>query len=198
MITLLTGVPGVGKSTVAAGICASDPGASVLNFGRVLFHLARSRGASGLTYETFRQRSWEFVDSALIEAATSEAHDRISAANRLEHVLVDSHAVSTEAYGFRSTPDTPRLLELFSYDLIVQLHAAPEVILERHEASNNTGRLYRTVSDVATATALQFATSTYYAGITGCTLHVVDASPGVEQVVATVLSLLSARQERSR
>lgn len=197
MITLLTGVPGVGKSTVAAGVCALDSTATVLSFGRILFDLTRRQRAFELTYEQFRQRSWEFVNSRLIEEATSEARNRIRTAGR-RHVIVDSHAVSIEPYGFRSTPDSPKLLEQFSYNTIVQLHASPEVVFERHGAELTSGRLYRTVDDVATAAVLQFAASTYYAGMTGCPLHVVDASPEVEKVVNSVRVILArTRREDS-
>jgi adenylate kinase len=191
-IALLTGVPGVGKTAVAASLQAEAPDiVQALGFGRLVFAAVRARLAKAIDYDYFRAHSADLVGSADIAAATSDLLATAAAVDaRSQLLILDSHAVSYENYGFRGTPDSPDVLRKLSYSLIVHLHAEPSVVLRRlaHRSGTNGSELGP--SDVATISQLQLSASVFYAATLGCPLHVVGAGDDLPTVVCRVRSVL--------
>jgi adenylate kinase len=188
---LLTGAPGVGKTTVSECLCRHDPGVfRSLRFGRYVYEAVLSRTGEKLEYQEFRQNSAAFVTEQDIHRATDKAELVIRDQTRASKItVVDSHAVSKEHYGWRAVPDGPRLLAKFGYSWVIQLYAPPELVIERTRRSPG-GRLAETAEDVAAMQALQFSTSTYYAATLGKPLHVVSNTGPVDRAVEAVLALL--------
>ena len=72
MIVLLTGPPGVGKSTVADGLRTRHPGnVEIVSFGHSLFEAVRERLGTDFSYSEFRQSAAQVVTSKDIDAATA-------------------------------------------------------------------------------------------------------------------------------
>jgi adenylate kinase len=189
---LLTGAPGVGKTTIARHLHKQAPERfDVLRFGRLVYAEVLSRTGRRITYDIFRTRAAELVTSADIVAATHRAAVLIreqTAANKV--TVVDSHAVSKEHYGWRAVPDSPQLLTQFGYTWIAHLYAPPALILERTQRDAD-GRLAVTVEEVAILHALQMSVSIYYAGTLNRPLHVVDNTGTIDATSQVVRSILT-------
>jgi adenylate kinase len=188
---LLTGAPGVGKTTVSESLCRQDPGVfCALRFGRYVYEAVLSRTGEKLEYQNFRRNSAALVTEQDIYRATDRAARVINDQTRASRItIVDSHAVSKEHYGWRAVPDGPRLLAKFGYSWVIQLYTPPELVIERTRHSPD-GRLAGAPEDVAIMQALQFSVSIYYAATLGKPLHVVSNTGSVGQAVEAVRALL--------
>lgn len=189
MIALLVGPPGVGKTTIAAALTARHPKiAEVVSFGQLVYEAVRSRLGEDLSYSEFRESAASLVSREDIMRATTLLIRRKSDLGR-GWLLVDSHAVAQTRYGCQAHPDTPETLRRFAYDLIVYLHAAPEVILGRIQ-QNAAGRHIPSVRGMEVLNSLQMSIAAYYAGIIGCPLEVIDATGAQSEVAGALESVL--------
>lgn len=188
---LLTGAPGVGKTTVSEGLSRQDPDVfRVLRFGRYVYEAALSRLGKNIDYRDFRSSSAELVTTQDIYQATERAEEVVKDNAKASKItIVDSHAVSKEHYGWRAVPDDPRLLAKFGYNWIIQLYAPPELVIERTLHSPD-GRLAAAPEDIAVMQVLQFGTSVYYAATIGKPLHVVSNTGPIGETLEAVRALL--------
>jgi adenylate kinase len=188
---LLTGAPGVGKTTVSERLCGQEPDVfRVLRFGRYVYEAVLSRLGKTIEYGDFRTNSAELVTRLDIHQATERAGKVIKDHARESKItIVDSHAVSKEHYGWRAVPDDPQLLATFGYSWIIQLYAPPELVIERTRHSPG-GRLAAAPEDIAVMQALQFSTSVYYSATLGKPLHVVSNKGPVTETTEAVRALL--------
>jgi adenylate kinase len=192
MIALLTGTPGVGKTTAAAGITEIHPSkAETLSFGRLVYDAVRDRLGLALSYHEFREGAARLVTQQDISAANRAI---VSNKRRLhpEWLLVDSHAVAQTRYGWQAHPDKPEILRSLAYDTIIHLDAPPEAVLLRIHGETG-GRHASTERAIEVQAHIQLAISVYYAGVIGCPLEVVDASGSVTEVVDLLEGVLGLR-----
>jgi adenylate kinase len=189
VIALLTGPPGVGKTTIATALARRHPKAiEAVSFGRLVYEAVASRLGESLSYTEFRQCAAQLVSREDIAVATTLLTSRKSAFQG-KWLLVDSHAVAKTSYGCQAHPDTPETLRRFSYDAVLYLHAAPRVILSRIR-QEPSGRHVSVGPGMDLVNSVQMSVAVYYAGITGCPLEIVDATGGESDVVQALESLL--------
>jgi adenylate kinase len=130
-VIYLTGAPATGKSTLSSYISEHLSDVVVLSYSKLLSsHLAakhqsefdktqmRSQSSQVITYEDIKE-----VDEVLIRS--------ISNYRTANNILIDSHAVTKESYGYRATPFSADLLKKMSPTDIVVLYASPDVIIKR-------------------------------------------------------------------
>jgi adenylate kinase len=190
MLALLTGPPGVGKTAVAHKLTFLHPErVRTISFGRLIYDSVLSRTGSNFSYSEFRTVASTVVSPEDIRAATESVADRSRAIDQAQWLIVDSHAVAREHFGWQANPDTPPTLGQFSYDQIIQLDASPETVLRRIEQVP-AGRLATRRRDVLILAQLQMSISAYYSGVIGCPLNVVDAEGNVDEVVGLVEACL--------
>lgn len=185
---LLTGAPGVGKSTIASMLQRRWPRRfEVVPFGRLLYTACKSRMNQDFTYEEFKKSSASYVTQPDIIAASGRLQYMIRHQRNSRWLIVDSHAVAREQYGYRATPDDPVTLKKFAYSYIIQLTADPKVIAQR--VVSEPARVQLTSGQVGSLQLIQMSISIYYAGTLGCPLHLVDAEGPVHNTVDRVEQL---------
>src|SRR4051794_28521856 len=109
-LLLLTGLPGIGKTTVVERLVAREVRTFTrVHFGALLRESVERRLSRVMTHCEFRARFAETLTYADIEAATAGAREQ---ADRAEAAicLLDSHAVTPPDVGIRVTPDTAERL----------------------------------------------------------------------------------------
>ena len=110
-VVYLTGVPASGKSSLCSMLEERVPNTRVFRFGYELTELVKLR--TNVTQEELRSRTTHIVtpdDVALIDQkAVDYAREHRSTSN----IIIDTHALTREPFGFRMTPlSHQRIVEL--------------------------------------------------------------------------------------
>jgi adenylate kinase len=193
MIALLTGPPGIGKSSVARQLIDRNPDVvEVISFGQLLHLAVERRLATSINYAEFRSSAASVVTRSDFEEATIELAKNKTASDPSKWLVVDSHAVAREEFGWQANPDIPGTLQQYAYNVIILLDAPSQVVLKRIRKRPG-GRLIKTKRDVEILSALQRGIATYYSGTIGSPLWVIDAKPSINSVVVAVESVLALR-----
>jgi len=187
---LITGAAAAGKSTLSGGL-AKLANCAVFQYGDVLFQLAAAKH-SGITHAETRSNSETLISPEDI-SGTDEALQRFIVTNRkTRHVIIDSHAVSKENYGFRIEPFGPGQLQRAAFSRIVFLHCDPEVIKSRTLAQPE-GRPLLTVKEAEFYQNLQCSVAVNYSTILGIPIHFLDSGRPPEELKSQFLNLIGSK-----
>lgn len=194
MLTLLTGVPGIGKTSTCAHLEEQWPTRyKHLPFGAFIRQVLQK---AAVTERDLRLRPTALVSPAVISEATELLRQAVAELPLRVMGLLDSHAVSQDDYGYVSTPDGPEYFRHLQYAAIVNLHTGPAEVLRRSQQCS-TGRRAGSVEEVELHATLQLAVSSGYAMANACPLYVVRADRNLQDVAATVHQLLTRVGERA-
>lgn len=168
-VAYLTGAPGVGKTT-ASSLLATRMNARVFSYGAELTESLKAVDDQS----ELRRRSAEVIDPSHVRDIDARLA-RIVKSNAVSPVLIDSHAVTKEAYGFRAIPYDIDTISGLGVTVILCLYARVEVMIERISARPD-GRPVPNRFDCSTHTNLQCSLAISYAHTLGVPVHFVDAS----------------------
>ena len=189
-VILITGAAASGKSTLSRELAKLDNFA-VFEYGDVLFRQAAVKH-SKLTYAETRSHPEIFIDPEDI-SETDEALQQFIATHRnIRHVVIDSHAVSKENYGFRIEPFGPRQLQRAAFSRIVFLHCDPFVIMDRTRARPE-GRPTLNIKESELYQNLQCSVAINYSTILGIPIHFLDSALDSGLVMSQFLSLIGSK-----
>ena len=189
MIALITGAPGVGKTTTARNLAVMyGDRVETVSFGRLIYDRVTAR--TPMSYQEFRSAAASIVTAAdLLAASDALAAHAAMPRHSGRWLVVESHAVAREEFGWQANPDPPGTLARYSYDILVYLDAPADVILGRVR-SDPGGRLSRGLRDITVLSAMQMAIAVSYAAGLGIPLNVIDADAPATAVTAAVASIL--------
>lgn len=187
-VFLITGQPGVGKTTTCRILADTYPEFVSLSFGAIILDEVRREHPSAEEAQ-LRHRVTALVTRDVLNRATLTLRQAIAG---LEGgwALIDSHAVSQDAYGFRSTPDGRSYFDKITYSAIINLYLSEELLLQRLEGDRQ-GRHGATVADLQRLFTLQAAASTLYCSLSECPLYYVNAERSPDEVASVVYGLLT-------
>ncbi|HEY4217889.1 MAG TPA: ATP-binding protein [Gemmatimonadaceae bacterium] len=188
-VLYLTGAPASGKSTLSATLRERLPNLAVFEYGAQLTaYLSKKR--AGLQQEELRRRSADIASRADIEAVdkmllTFAAKERLSTP-----VVIDSHAVTKESYGFRVTPYSLVGFQRLKPTMIVMLYTDPAITLQRIKA-DPAGRPMITNWEAGLHTGLQASVAVTYSIAVGVPLYLFDAALSVQELATEIHGLLA-------
>jgi adenylate kinase len=188
-IIYITGAPATGKSTLCAKL-ASDPTVRPFCYSeRLRDHVNRQAGGDlrevDVRRESARIITAEYVDQ-VDEILQAEAEAcRMSGRN----LLIDSHPVTKEVYGFRVTPfKLARLLDL-QVDRFICLYADPAVLAKRIQ-QDPQGRPLPTAFELSIHVELQASVLATYSILSGRPCYLVDSSVEPDLLAEQVRNLV--------
>lgn len=189
-VIYLTGAPATGKSTLARNLAARVESLTVFAYSEELRKLVQ-RKSSGppLTADDIRRQSARVVTAEDVAELDQELVDMIMRERDSRSILIDSHPVTKEDYGFRVTGFDILTLQRLKPDVIVCLYASSEVIRERIGLSA-MGRPMPTAFESDMHTHLQTAVAAQYGVITGKPVYLFDSSCPQLELVQMVLRRL--------
>jgi adenylate kinase len=146
-----------------------------VDFGQVLLEDKRRQGYPDLTYDQLRTLSGSIITPEDVRAADSAFIESLPALRARTNVLIDSHAVTRESYGYRITHYSFDELRRIAFDAIVITYCHPDTWLERR-SRNPQGRPELSQFEVQNHMALQEAVGLNYAVACGCPCYVLDTT----------------------
>jgi len=187
-VVYLTGAPAAGKSSVTRALAGLVSPLEVFEYGERLTRYVSARQDERLTQESLRASSAAVVGPEDIRAVDKLLLTFVAEARTRAHVVVDSHAVTRERYGFRVTPYSLGDFDLLSPDAICVLFTPPDVAVGRIDRSP-AGRPRVTLWESGFHTGLQASVATTYGMSMGIPVYLIDSSPPIDDVVSEVARL---------
>ncbi|WP_237478586.1 AAA family ATPase [Lichenibacterium dinghuense] len=189
-VIYLTGAPASGKSSTTRLLAERVPDLLVWEYGARLTEHVRTRSAAVNDQTDLRSRSAEVVTPDDVVEVDRGLLAFVRAHRGERSILIDSHPVTKEAYGFRITAfPQDRIVEL-APDEIWVLHADP-LETRRRIGVDAGGRPMVSVEDARRHADLQAAVAATYGVLVGCPVHVFDAAVPRDDLVARLAGRLS-------
>lgn len=190
-VIYLTGAPAAGKSTTAKHLARMRSDVHVFEYGAELTKLVGKRVASGLLQDELRQKSSLVVKESDVRELDEALVSLVNGQND-KHVIINSHPVTKELYGFRITPfEIGQIKRLRIYEIWV-LYASAAVTINRIVADPG-GRPTPTREEAEMHTNLQSSLAAMYAVVAGVPAYLFDTSQDRE----TLYRMLSSHLDRS-
>lgn len=179
MRMVVTGVPGVGKTSVMKG-AAHEKNLKIVNFGTVMFEAVKGEGLVS-DRDEIRKLPVEKQRQAQEQAA-----ERI---HEMGDVIIDTHCTIKTHGGYY--PGLPEwVLSRLKPHRIILVEAAPEEILARRSHDSSRTRDTEGTEDIAEHQAINRAAAMAYAMYCGASVKIVfNHDNGLEEAVKTVLEV---------
>jgi adenylate kinase len=143
-----------------------------------------------LTQDGIRQQSANVVTREDVDAVDNVLIETISQWRDQAHVVIDSHPVTKESFGFRVTPFSLYQLVRVSPTLIINLYADPEVVLQRIQ-TNAQGRPLVSAYEAGYHNGLQGAVAVVYGIQMGIPIYMLDSARPTAELVEHVQKRLA-------
>lgn len=180
-VVYLTGAPASGKSTATTRIKEIIQPLEVFDYGDRLRSYVAGKDGRGLTYDQLRRQSAHVITPADVAELDEVLIAWVEATRLRAHVIIDTHAVTRESFGFRVTAFSAEQIRRLRPTQVVVLFVPPEVAVERI-AVDAAGRRSVTAFEAGFHTALQGSVAIAYGIEVGRPVYFLDASRGVNEV----------------
>ena len=179
MRMVVTGVPGVGKTSVMEG-AANNKSLKIVNYGTVMFEVGKEQGLVANRDEIRKLQVEE--QRAVQERAAEKIYD-------MGDAIIDTHCTIKTHGGYY--PGLPEwVLKKLKPDRIILVEATPEEILGRRSHDPGRTRDAEGVEDIAEHQAINRAAAMAYAMLSGASVKIVfNHDNGLDDAIATVLEV---------
>lgn len=193
-VIYVTGAPATGKSTLCMTLASPGSGIDAFCYNERLRDYVRGRTGAYLDEADIRQQSAQIITSKHVQEVDSLLLREVTQARSSDrHLLIDSHPVTKELYGFRVTPFSAEILRDLEIDTFICLYATPNVLAKRIR-DNAEGRPLPSEFDLSIHVQLQASVAAQYSVLTGRTCHLVDSDITLIDLVQQVRSLANLDQ----
>ncbi len=188
-VVYLTGAPASGKSSTTRILRDRVPGLLVWEYGARLTEHVNSRADGGFTQDDLRARSAGVVTPQDVEEVDHALIEFVAEHRSSQHVLIDSHPVTKEAYGYRITPFSLSRFVHLAPDEIWVLFACPDET-RRRIAADDGGRPMVTEEEARMHTAMQASVAATYGMSLGRPVYLFDTAGPREELVTRLAGRL--------
>jgi adenylate kinase len=187
-VIYLTGPPAAGKSTLCRKVVEQLPETLVLHYSELLRdHLAQI--GSVTTEDGIRRSSAKIITPQMISDVDELLIQKVQQERCRRPIIIDSHAVTKESYGFRITPFTLEKLRLLSPTHVCLLFADSDTTIRRIN-ENAQGRPLITPFEANFHLYLQSQVAVSYCIELGLQLYILDSTATLGPGLDKLLSLL--------
>lgn len=192
-VIYMTGAPAAGKTTLSAELMLLIPGLLVFEYGKEMTtHLGKKDSVQkNISQDQLKSGIENFVDQQDIDIVDQSMIDLSNERRATNHVLIDSHHVTKEEYGFRASVFSKDKLIQLAPDEIWILYTDPATTIERIEKKSE-GRPMISGFEAEMHTFLQAGLAMNYSAIAGIPAFFFDT--GINKEI--ILKNLCARLEK--
>ena len=184
-IVYLTGIPGVGKTSVTQAIKSIDSRIEIIRYSDVLKSYYKTVYNQEYTTQQLREGSSKIISAEDIKCLDNHVVQMIKR-SKAEHIIIESHAVTVEEFGYRATPFSKHILTATNPDSIVVLYADP-VLLQQRISMNPQGRREQTINDIVYEQNIQAMLALAYSFFIGAKTYFIDTNNCVDYVAKLIL-----------
>ncbi len=196
-VVYLTGPPASGKTTLCGRLKDKVNPLAIYHYSALLLDHVRSSHSEfiNLSEDDLRKRSAALITSEDVAAVDKRLIEMVQHSRTEAHVIIDSHAVTKESYGYRITPFAIPLLQALQPTLIVMLYAEAHEI-DRRISRSSGGRPLVSKFEADFHIALQAQVAVSYGLQLGLPIYVYDSTDSVDQASENLASKLNGRVSR--
>lgn len=180
-VIYLTGSPATGKSTLCKNLEATVPRLLSYSYSKLLRDYVNERREKNIDEEDIRKNSSKIITKADVEAVDKWLIKDVQTKRDKAHVVIDSHAVTKESYGFRTISFGIEQLAQLNPDVIVCLYVSP-METKRRIVANPAGRPLPSEFEIALHVELQAALAAQYAFQLGKPCYLLDSSTDQDEL----------------
>jgi len=185
-VIYLTGAPATGKSTLARNMLAKVPELLVFAYSEELRKFVKKKNGQQLTEDKIRELSAVVITAEDVAELDRELVRLVAEQRHARPILVDSHPVTKESYGFRVTSFDVETLRALNPDVIVCLYTASDVSVQRITA-NPMGRPLISNFEASMHTHLQTSVAAQYGVLMGKPIYFVNSHCSPDELVTILL-----------
>ncbi len=189
-VIYLTGAPAAGKSSTTRLLAENIPDLLIWEYGARLTEYLKNRTSAVRSQEDLRSQSAGIVTPADVAAVDELLADFVDEHRSDRSIIIDSHPVTKEAYGFRVTAFSLEQIARLKPDEIWVVFASPEETRKRI-ANDPGGRPMISEEEARMHTGLQASVATTYGIITGSPVYLFDTGLSREALRAGSVCLNS-------
>ena len=141
-------------------------------------------------HEELRALSAQVVRPQDIEALDNALLDQVNRIRGKRPVIIDSHPVTKETYGYRVTAFSQEQVQRLRPDEIWVFYTAPSVMLERISREPR-GRPTVTEEEARLHTYTQASVAASYGIVTGAPVYLFDTNQDQELIISNLLERLA-------
>lgn len=188
-VIYVTGAPATGKSTLCTTL-ASDQSIKVFCYSQRLRDHVNRQASHDLDEEDIRRQSAQVITSRHVDEVDDMLQTEAESCRAVgKHLLIDSHPVTKEDFGFRVTPfKLQRLLDL-KIDHFICLYADPEELARRID-QDSQGRPLPSRFELSVHVELQAAVVSTYSILSSRPCYLVDSGTDSVQLAQQVKRLV--------
>lgn len=184
-VIYLTGSPASGKSSLCELLEVSVANLQAYSYSKLLRDYLNRRIDKPIDESGIRQHSAQVVTRDDVDAVDRWLIEEVQARRSERHLVIDSHPVTKERYGFRVTPFTVDQLKALNPDVIVCLYIDPAETKNRI-AKDAAGRPLPSDFEIGMHAELQATLAMQYAMLLGIPCYLLDSSVARAELVTNL------------
>lgn len=157
----LTGIPCTGKTSLINKIIDRHPHIKAIRYSDILQQYIIVKNNEYIEKSELRKKSSEIIEPEDINVVDDIIIRKMCEISQTSHVILDSHPVTTEDYGFRVTPFKRDFVQRADFDILVCLFASPMTIIGRYQKTLSDRKLI-SMQEVETSMYLQNSIAVSY------------------------------------
>lgn len=193
-VLYLTGAPATGKSTLCKYLESRVEGLVAYSYSALLRDYINRSATEHVDEVEIRERSAGVVTKEAVASVDEWLINEVRDNRDGKHIVIDSHPVTKEQFGFRVTPFSQEQLLSLAPDVLVCLYADPRIV-EGRIKHDPAGRPLPSEFDLAMHIKLQASLAAQYSFFLGRPCYLVDTSADIEDVASRVISLAHLESE---
>lgn len=184
----LTGAPATGKSTLSENLLKKVPETHIFTYSKELLNMVNQKDDNLKSQDDLRRESGQCITLEDVNEVDRQLLGFVRTQRHAKNILIDSHAVTIERYGFRVTPFSKQMLSDLAPDVIVCLYADASVISERIK-THAAGRPLPSITQLIYHNNLQTQLASQYAFEVGASLYFLDADCSPDLLLEKLLEV---------
>lgn len=191
-VIYLTGAPAAGKSTLSRALSVQLQPLAIFEYGQRLTAYLAKRSGQPMQQEDVRAHSSAVATIADIKAVDRLLLEFVAERRQCGHVLIDTHAVTKESYGFRITAYSLDEIAQLRPTMVVVLYTAPDIAVARI-GTDPGGRPMITPWEAGFHTTVQASVAVAYATSLGVPVYLLDGDRPADALAKELAGQVSRR-----